>query len=264
MKRRTTLLTTALLFSLTTINAQATLINETVNGVNLVYDSVTNTTWTQDANLLSTMLTNAINQYGSDNKLVSDIVNATSGGVIYDVPNAYDNGTYTLNTGMFDSEGFTTWWGARAFVNYLDSINYGGSSQWALPTEVNGIGYSITDTQMGELFYNELGGTQGNPVSSGQFINLQTYLYWSGTELPTSSNPYSSGMALAFNFGTGQEGISKGAPFLAWAVSQGNVATSTVALPNAIWMFGTGLLGLRLVRRNTSKNEIKQHYKSAD
>ena len=240
------LLAASLVFGLASFNAQATLTSETVNGQNLVYDSGNNTTWTQDANLLGTW--EGAYQSTSYTTIVTAIINA-SGGVIHDTPNAYDtvvnSGTYNLTTADFGSGGTVDWWAGQAFVHYLDTQNYGGSSQWALPTQPDqNYGYNITSSQLGELFYNELGGTAGSSIPSGPFSNVQAYAYWSGTE-------YAANPGYAWGFGT-DHGIqnhntSKNTQFYAWAVSPGQV--NAVPVPGAVWLFGTGMLGLLGLKR---------------
>jgi len=239
MNVKPSLLATGLLFSLTTLNAEATL--TTVDNGLGVYSSVSNVTWTQDANLLGTLEANAISQYGNDNSLITNIINA-SGGVIHDTPNDYDNGTYTLTAADFGSGGTVDWWAGQAFVHYLDTQDYGGSSQWALPTSNAVVGW-VNGSQLGELFYNELGGIRGSSIPSGPFSNVQAYVYWSGTEY--AANPLS---AWGFVIGDGYQGTSsKYDQSYAWAVSPGQL--STVPVPGAVWLFGTGLLGLLGLKR---------------
>ena len=237
-----TLLAASLLFGLASFNAQATLTSETVNGQNLVYDSGNNTTWTQDANLLGTW--EGAYQSTSYTNIVTAIINA-SGGVIHDTPNAYDNGTYNLTAADFGSGGTVDWWAGQALVHYLNTQNYGGSSQWALPTQPDqNYGYNITNSQLGELFYNELGGTAGSsPIPSGPFSNVQAYAYWSGTEYASFPNN-----AWVFNTLIGYQGNgNKSYQVYAWAVSPGQV--NAVPVPGAVWLFGTGMLGLLGLKR---------------
>lgn len=66
-----------------TFSAQATLNSYTSSEANLVYSSVSDVTWTADANLLGTMM----NQQGYDS-LVTGILAVTS--VVYDTPNSSD------------------------------------------------------------------------------------------------------------------------------------------------------------------------------
>ncbi|AEF99211.1 DUF1566 domain-containing protein [Methylomonas methanica] len=211
-----------------------------------VYASGMDATWTSDANLLGTLEANAIasGDAGAGN-LISAIIDA-SGGVIHDTPNPYDNGTYALSVSDFFTggtfvQGRTTWWGAQAFVNYLNSIEYGNSNQWALPTS-NAVADYDNGSQLGALFYDELGGTADNniPINS-LFSNQITDQYWSGTEY--ALNPV---FAWKFNNSNGYQNVSgKDALFYVWAVRP-----SAVPLPSALWMFGTGILALVGLKRS--------------
>jgi hypothetical protein len=235
-----TLLAASLVFGLASFNAQATLTSETVNGQNLVYDSGNNTTWTQDANLLGTW--EGAYQSTSYTNIVTAIINA-SGGVIHDTPNDYDNGTYNLTTADFGSGGTVDWWAGQALVHYLDTQNYGGSNQWALPTS-NAVFGNDNGSQLGELFYSELGGTVFISIPSGPFSNVQAYgFYWSGTEY--AGYPSVAWLFSAYNGGQGN--YTKSGQFYAWAVSPGQV--NAVPVPGAVWLFGTGLLGLLGLKR---------------
>lgn len=258
---------------------QAALID---NGNGFIYDTVKNITWTQDANLLGTMA-------ASNPNLVNQIISANNG-VIHDTPNSRDgsynnydginglpySGKYTLSANDFGSGGLVDWWAAQAFVNYLNSpsVNYGGSNQWALPTQPDqNSGYNITNSQLGELYYNELNalaypGTNdsnygilhdGSLMSSGNagpFTNVQTFFYWSGTE--SMPDPYfnssSTGPVYAWYLNTmngGQFIWPKYYPLYAWAVSPGNVG-APVPIPGAVWLFGSGLgfLALKTDRKS--------------
>jgi hypothetical protein len=239
MLQEKTLLAASLVFGLASFNAQATLTSETVNGQNLVYDSGNNTTWTQDANLLGTW--EGAYQSTSYTNIVTAIINA-SGGVIHDTPNYYDNGTYNLTAADFGSGGTVDWWAGQALVHYLNTQNYGGSSQWALPTSQWALPTS-NGSQLGELFYNELGGTAGSSIPSGPFSNVQASVYWSGTEY--GGDPYG---AWLFDTGNGFQHYNvKDNQFYAWAVSPGQV--NAVPVPGAVWLFGTGMLGLLGLKR---------------
>lgn len=242
MQQRKTLLAAGLLFSLTTINAQAQL-TVTANGLG-VYDSSLDATWTQDANLLGTL-------EASDANLVSKIINA-SGGVIHDTPNPYNpTGNFTLTAADFSAGGSVDWYAAQAFMHYLDTINYGGSSQWALPTQPDqSRGDNITNSQLGELFYNELGGVAGvniittHNVNYNLFSNVQPpYPFWTSRE-------YTSSESNAWTFYTSnghQDADDKQSHKYAWAVSPGQLAA--VPVPGAVWLFGTGILGLLGLKR---------------
>ena len=239
MKTSHTLLIIALLLG-NSFSASASLTAETSNGVAVVYDSGINAVWTADANLLGTLES----QQGTT--AVINAIIAANGGVIHDTPNSGDNnGTYTLSAVDFNGSGLgtATWWGAQAFVAYLNSIDYAGKANWALPStsNQNETGYKVTDSQLGELFYNELGGTANNAIPvNALFSNEQSSVYWSGTEY--APRPYT---AWDFNTYNGYQiySNSKGYQYYAWAVSPGNVAAA-VPVPSSIWLFVSGVIGL--------------------
>lgn len=88
---------------------------------------------------------------------------------------------------------------AQAFVKALRTSRYLKSNQWRLPTTTMpddgcsqnpksaAFGYGCTKSELGDLFYNELGGARGARIqqthnaSYKDFRNMQPYLYWSGT-----------------------------------------------------------------------------------
>lgn len=243
MQNRKHLLATALLFSVTTFNAQATL-TTSANGLG-VYDSGLNATWTQDGNLLGTLETTM-----GYSTVINDIINA-SNGVIYDTPNSLDsNGTHTLTTADFTDSGLTNWWGGQAFIHYLNTIDYGGSNQWALPTTTDTTsGYNITGSQLGELYYTEQVSVTVyvDHKLVTPFSNIVWDLLWSGTE-----NADSPDTAWNFSFFNGNQNnyAGKSSQLYVWAVTPGQLPAA-VPLPGAVWLFGSALLGyLGMKRRN--------------
>lgn len=112
----------------------------------------------------------------------------------------------------------------------------------------DGSGNAISE--MGHMYYVTLGNL-GNcdptlPWCTGQsgsgltntadFLNIQPSSYWSGSEL-------GSGAAWGFYFHLGfQEAFAKSDNRFVWAVRPGDV--SAVPVPAAVWLFGSGLLGL--------------------
>ncbi|WP_427551837.1 DUF1566 domain-containing protein (plasmid) [Methylomonas sp. MS20] len=193
-------------------------------GAGLVYSSENNVTWTQDANLLGTLETslgfsNAVNAIIAASPAVNDLANA------HDTP--ANSGHYTVTASDFYANGKVSWFGAKAFVGYLNSITYGGSNQWRLPT-IN---------ELGRLFYTELNGTVGGGIpNTTHFINEQAYAYFSDTD-------YAQNFTEAWIFVT-QLGFPNHYDKLnqnyAWAVSPGQV--SAVPVPSAAWLMGGGLL----------------------
>ena len=241
----TKFLTTAavLAISLST-GAQASLVARTGG---MVYDTVNNITWAADANLFQT-------QAASNANLVSEII-AANGGVIHDTPNYLDNGTYTLTTSDFDTTtGRMTWWGAQAWAN---NLTLGGVTGWSLPsTPVESMGYNVTSSQMGDLFYNQLGVSAHSSIATSTnpnynlFSNVQSNVYWSGSEWAPGPDD-TPGSVWYFNTSNGdQDPNGKPAQFYAWAVRPGDVAA--VPVPGAFWLFGSAMVGLMGLKRRGS------------
>jgi len=233
--------------------ANADLINR---GNGLIYDTVLNITWLQDAGFMVT------NNFG--------------------VPGQ--------NAGRY------TWDGTQAWIGAMNAANYLGYSNWRLPKTlpVNGSGFTMTSngqpgfdgsydlgfnvsapgsaypystaSEMAYMYYVNLGNkgffdTSGglelgySPEiktsminASGQtisFQNLSAYGYWSESDCPFWDN-----YAWVFNFGGGgQDGAFKGEnpyPWLGWAVLDGDVAP--VPERSTIALLGIGIIGLIAVK----------------
>ena len=226
-------------FSLTS-TAQASLV---ARDGGMVYDDVNNITWAADANLFQT-------QAASNPNLVSEII-AANGGVIHDTPNGYDtvtnSGVRFLTSADFNtSNSQMSWWGAQAWAN---NLSLGGYTDWALPTtDPAVVGHNQTGSQLGNLFYTQLGGVQNTSITTTHnadynlFSNVQDY-YWSSSE-------YAPIPVRAWNFVTGsgsQIHSYKINQSYAWAVRPGDVAA--VPLPGAVWLFLSGLIGLMSLKR---------------
>ncbi len=249
--------------ALISFNAQATLTSYNPNGVDLVYSSVSNVTWTKDGNLLGTMFAS---------QGFSTVVN-----------NILSVSPYPLNSNAFSDGGYATWSGAMAFINYLNITNYGGSSQWRLPTFSDigapGVQYGFNGTDGGlntytngtvsgnefaELYYQELGskGTKdthgtyqpdyGIKDYNNKFNNEVSSYYWS--DAPLTDYKY------YFNTSTGYQGYSMYSSnlFSVWAVSPGQISAittgpSTNPVPEAdsyaLMLAGLGLISI-VTRRN--------------
>ncbi|MDP2180740.1 MAG: hypothetical protein Q8K19_19740 [Methylicorpusculum sp.] len=244
------LLTAAgLVLSLTTLNAEAVLTPYiAVDGSAVVYSSISDITWTADANLLGTMISNQ-----GYNTVVNAIIAASP--IITNTPNDFSpTGSYNISVAEFSSSGWglTSWFGAQAFTAYLNRINYAGSNQWALPSAFAnpGGGDIHFGSQFGQLFYNELGGTAGMSIpNTANFVNEQAYLYWLGTD-------YASNPNVAGDFFTSNGNQTYGNKFnqvYVWAVSPGQLPAA-VPVPGAIWLMGSSLLGLLLF---THKKKLK-------
>lgn len=257
--------------ALVAMSAQAQLVS-TDGGLG-VYDPTLNVTWTSNADLMATQ---AASYSGGAAAFVAAVI-ADSGGVINDTPNTLDSptsksGTYTLSTADFNTKsGQMTWWGAEAWVNYLNVTDYGGSNQWALPTTVdsplsagsNMRPPSTSSSQMAELFFGQLGqsGTPTQPItmthndSYSLFTNMKNSSYWSGTQNTDSINTGPTN-AWFFNSALGSQNVNlKSETFYALALSPGEV--SAVPEPGAAWLLGIGLLGMAGLRRRQAYSRVR-------
>ncbi len=235
--------------------AQAAL--ELTDGGLGVYDTTNNITWTSNANLFGT-------QYASSNgSVVGTIISDWSSHTFTD--------GHTLSLGDFVSSGRLTWWGAEAWVNYLDVTNYGGSNQWALPTVVDtssnaGCGAScayppsLSSGQMVQLFYGGMGQSENAAITSvnngaagyNLFSNVQNESYWSGTGYSADSTA-----VWTYFTGNGYQGIGYkdgGNGDYALAVSLGQVPA--VPEPGAAWLLGIGVLGLVGLGRRKAQTSV--------
>jgi len=204
--------------------AQAALVSRL--GGQAVYDTDFNITWLADAHLA------ASNTFG-----VTGIVN-----------------------------GAMTWDKANEWIAAMNTANYLGYSDWRLPTTLQPDpscgqlgGYSsgyCTGSEMGHLFYGELGGVAGQSIVTTHNANYSLFsnvpndafdAYWSGT-----SHHLNPGYAGDFSFLSGYQWyFDKGGAFRAWAVRPGDSALGApvVPVPAAAWLLGSALGVLGAVRR---------------
>jgi len=151
-------------------------------------------------------------------------------------------------TSGYNENGLMIWPDAMAWAAGLD-IN--GVTGWRLPDSNNCTGYSCSGSEMGNLFFNVLGGTTYDVGDTSYndnydlFSNVQTGNYWSATKY--GWNPTTTSRAYYFNFDTGSTGAGYMTSWYlyAWAVQSGDVAAvSAVPIPPAVFLFGSGLIGL--------------------
>jgi hypothetical protein len=182
------------------------------------------------------------------------------GGLIYDTD---------LNITWYDFEAAgRDWQEAKDWAADLEiTVNGTKYSDWRLPTSLNQDdsgptdGYNVTGSEMGHLYYTELGNkgyydVNGHYqpdyglVNKGPFTNLIGFAYWSNE---VGNDPSYDGGAWYFMFNGGRQSIIyDDQHYYPLAVHEGNVG-APVPIPTAVWLFGTGLLGLFGVRRKIRK-----------
>ena len=130
--------------------------------------------------------------------------------------------------------------------NWATNFNVAGVTGWRLADSDGCLGFDCTSSEMGGLFYTALSNSTGSLTNTGPFSNIQSDSYWLATE-------WNSSIAWFFNMGTGGQNLdSKTGSFYGWAVQSGDV--SAVPVPAAVWLFGSGLLGLVGVARRKCTN----------
>ena len=224
--------------------ARASLID---SGNGLIYDDILDISWLKDANLAES------NTFG-----VSGIA----------------------------VDGTMNWYTAFDWIDALNSNNYMGYSTWRMPTltPVDGVSFDYTvsydgstdrgfnntstSNELSNLYYSSLGNlglcttsnVTGSPADSCEetsgglwglqntdhFRNLTASRYWTDVKHEEDSL-----RAFDMDFTFGQMGTGgKEGNKIVWAVLDGNV--SAVPVPAAIWLFGSGLIGISLATKRKS------------
>ncbi len=181
--------------------------------------------------------------------------------------------TNYAQTSGYDADGRMHWAAANAWaanLTFHDSVRNVDYSDWRLPTALNQdgtgpcLGYSCNSSEMGHMFYNNMGASATFSILSGtntanlaMFTNMGSRAYWSGTAYA----PFPS-VHWVFRAGRGEQTYNEfdifygeTFSFFAWAVRDGDVA-APVPEPEtyAMLLAGLGLLGVMARRRKQKLN----------
>jgi hypothetical protein len=223
-----------LILCLATITAQASLLGRsplTPGGTDYqaYYDTVLDITWLADANAVA--------------------------GTPFDDVLLFGSVTFSTPT-----DGKTTWNSAEAWIASLNTDTFLGVSDWRQPSmDRNGdtvvvecTGTNEVACRDNEMSYQE----QYNGVEQtvcgfqlcigGPFTNVGRDYYWSGTTYAPNPNA-----VWVFYFPTGGElyHIDKSTTLYVWPVRPGDIALDAVPIPPAVWLFGSALGAMGVVRR---------------
>ena len=176
----------------------------------------------------------------------ADLVARLGGQAVYDTDR---NITWLANA---NANGPMTWDQANTWAA---NLNVDGITGWRLPTALNADGsgpcegVNCTGSELGHLFYNELGGMANHSILTTHnanfnlFSNIQGWVYWSGTE-------YGPNLAWAFLTVLGRQGYcNKGYCDSGWAVHDGDVPAVPEPEEWAMMLVGSGLISWQLRRR---------------
>lgn len=158
-------------------------------------------------------------------------------------------------TSGFDPDGQIT---HAVALTWASSLTFAGHTDWRLPITYQnaaGSGGYNSSSEMGDLYYNELGNTAGSFTNAGPFFNIQDYWYWTSTDFVDPNHVMVFSFYDIANSPTNEAGWeSDGDRYSVngtwtWLVRDATNDPAPVPEPATIFLFGTGLAGFAVSRR---------------
>jgi len=148
-----------------------------------------------------------------------------------------------------------------AAYDWINALSYAGYDDWRLPSSLNsdgsgpcGFAVNCTDSEMGYMYYIELGNTAGAGgfTNMGDFQNLQPDAYWSETLFDTDPD-----LHWVFVFRDGGQTVDDTISInYAWAVRDCPECTIAVVpepISSTLFIVGGATLGFRRFRKKFKK-----------
>ena len=140
-----------------------------------------------------------------------------------------------------------TWLDAKSWIN---TFSVDGLGRWRLPTSDACRDSNCTGSEMGRLWYVELGNAAGWMASWGDFQNGQFDRHWSGTQ-----NLSDLSRAWYFEMYSGAQNFwLKSDPLYSMAVHAGDVGVVPDPATAASMLVGSGVVGFIAGLRNDSRS----------
>jgi hypothetical protein len=219
--------------------AQATLIDR---GNGMIYDTDQDLTWLQDANYAKT------SGYDADGRMPWNQAMAWADGLSfggYDdwrLPTVIDTGALGMNWAFSGTDSGYNVDTSTSELAYMFHVNLGNESWFNKDGSRNEDGCSAVLPTC----------TQHTSADGVDILNLQSLIYWSGTE---EYAPPLNFNAWGFSTDWGAQGTGgKANALYAWAVRSGDVAAASVPEPGTFALMMAGLVGLGIARRKQATN----------
>lgn len=213
------------------MSANAVPLVASVDG-NLVNDTVAHLTWAADMNLMGTQ---AAGYTGGSTAFFTQII------ADWGSSTTFGSYTHTLAASDFTASGAMTWFGALAWVNYLNKPSYEGYSDWRLPTggELSYLFVTDLGNKANQSVLNTVGDTAEQMANLALFSNVKGTAYWSGTDGGSNTAFYFYGGSLG-NYGVNNK---------FYAVAVRDVSPIPEPETYALMLAGLALVGAAARRR---------------